>query len=53
VNRFALHIDDGNRSFGRNARDIAPNEFIKHYVAEYKDVLATDGFQNFFRALFS
>src|SRR5947208_15123450 len=45
---LTLNIDHRHRRLRRNARDIAPNKFVQHYIAEYDDVaiaqLPKDGF---------
>ena len=43
VIRFARYVDDGNRRFRRNARHIAPDEFIQHEVADHQNPASGEG----------
>ncbi len=44
---FSTHIDDRNGRFGRDARDVAPNKFVEHHVAQHENVTVLKCLQDF------
>ncbi len=38
MHRLAPNVDDRHRRFGRDTRDLAPDKFIEHHVAEHDDL---------------
>src|SRR5690349_17197435 len=51
VNGFTTNVDNGNRSFWRNTRDVAPDKFVKHHIAQDDDLATLNGRKNFVSSL--
>jgi hypothetical protein len=52
VCRLAPDVHDRHRRFRRNTRDVAPDKFIEHHIAEDDDLAIANGVEQLGRAFF-